>query len=309
VPVVENASELAELLGLDPEELAGLTRGVPYVEFEIDKATGGKRRITAPKAALKRAQRAIHQQILSKLAVHRAAHGFVSGRSIVTNAEPHQRAAVVVKMDLIDFFPTVHYRRVLGVFQTLGYSYEVAQVLAGLCTHRPILPDGRFVWPGVLPQGAPTSPAITNLICARLDRRLSKLAEKSGATYTRYADDLTFSFAREPQMKLGKLCWWVDQICQQEGFVENAKKRRVLRRGSQQRITGIVVNDGLRIPREERRRFRAILHNVRKNGLAAEARGRTDFAAYLRGFAAYARMVQPELGEAYAREVEELLRG
>jgi hypothetical protein len=163
-----------------------------------------------------------------------------------------------------------------------------------------------MVWPGLLPQGAPSSPAITNLVCRRLDARLSALARKLGGTYTRYADDLTFSFEKEPE-KIGKLLWFIDQICGQEGFAENTKKRRVFRRSCQQRVTGVVVNEHPAVPRRERRRFRAILANVKKNGLAAEARGREDFEAYLRGYAAYVQMVQPEVGAKLARAVAEAL--
>lgn len=312
LPELSGAKDVAELVGVGDEELSALTRpgtiaGAPYVVFEIEKASGGKRRITAPKARLKRVQQIILEQILAKVPVHEAAHGFVPGRSTVTNAAPHQRARVVVKMDLVDFFPSIHYRRVVGLFNELGYGERASIALAGLCTHRPLLKDGRVAWPGVLPQGAPTSPAITNLTCRRLDARLAGLADKSGARYTRYADDMTFSFERDPEVSIGRLCWWIDQICQQEGFLENVKKRRVLRSGNQQRVTGIVVNSGLFVPRAERRRFRAILHNVRRNGVAAEARGRPDFEGYLRGFAAYVRMVQPALGERLVREVEEAL--
>lgn len=314
LPVVSTVKQAAELCEIDPADFnrlmrPGTTPGAPYVEFEIAKATGGIRRIAAPRAALKRVQRIINEQILANVPVHEACHGFVAGRSVVTNAEPHQQAAVVIKMDLRDFFPSVHYRRVAGLFRGLGYGEHIANLFAGLTTHRPVLDDGTVVWPGALPQGAPTSPAIANLISRALDRRLTGLADKVGARYTRYADDLTFSFAAAPEIAIGRFCWWVDQICQQEGFVENVAKRRVLRRGNQQRVTGVVVNSGLFVPREARRRFRAILHNCRRNGVAAEARGRDDFADYLRGFAAYVHMVQPELGARLLAEVSEILGG
>jgi hypothetical protein len=247
--------------------------------------------------------------MLSPLPVHPACHGFVAGRSTVSNAAPHQGARLIIKTDLRDFFPTVHYRRVQGLFEHYGYNSRVAGILAGLTTHRPVLDDGTVAWPGVLPQGAPTSPALANLVCRRLDMRLDGLARKLGATYTRYADDLTFSFAREPDRGLGRFHWWVDQICQQEGFVENAAKRRVLRQSAQQRVTGVVVNSGLHVPRKERRRFRAILANCRAHGVASQARGRDDFVDYLRGFAAYVKMVQPELGARLVAEVEEIVAG
>src|SRR5207248_737574 len=112
----------------------------------------------------------------------------------------------------------------------------VANVLAGLTTYRPKLDDGTVVWPGILPQGAPTSPALANLACRRLDARLASLANKVGAVYTRYADDLTFSFAKPPEIRIGRLLWWVDVICEQEGFIERPDKRRILRSKHQQRV-------------------------------------------------------------------------
>lgn len=313
LPELRTASDVARLCGLAKgDELQRFLRpgtgpGAPYVEFEIPKATGGMRRISAPRHALKKIQQAILENMLSKLPLHDACHGFVAGRSTVTNASPHLGARVVIKMDLRDFFPSVHYRRVLGLFEHYGYGNEVSRVLAGLTTHRPVLADGTVAWPGVLPQGAPTSPALANLVCRRLDMRLGGLAKKFGATYTRYADDLTFSFASEPTCELGRFGWWVDQICQQEGFVENTRKRRILRPSKQQRVTGIVVNEGLHVPREARRRFRAILSNCRQHGVASQARGRADFVDYLRGFAAYIKMVQPELGARLVAEVEGIL--
>jgi retron-type reverse transcriptase len=315
LPPLAKVSDVLTLLGLaDTTALArlcraGTAKGSPYVEFEIDKANGSKRAIAAPRAPLRKVQRVILREILDKIPLHDAAHGFVKGRSTVTNAKPHERAAIVVKLDLVDFFPTMHFRRVRGVFNQLGYSAKIAQVLASLCTYRPVLggadDDPFVVWPGVLPQGAPTSPALANIACRRMDARLAALAKKSGAHYTRYADDLTFSFDAEPKT-LGRFLWWVDQICQQEGFAENARKRRILRKKSQQRVTGIVVNSGLFIPRRDRHRFRAILQRVKKNGLEAEARGRKDFRAYLLGFAAYVKMVQPELGAKWVAEVKAL---
>lgn len=315
LPALATPAAVAELVGLDSdEELArflrpGVGPGAPYVEFEIPKASGGQRRISAPRHALKTIQQTLLREILARLPVHDACHGFVPGRSTVSNAEPHQNARVVIKMDLLDFFPSIHYRRVAGLFEHYGYGHDVAHILAGLTTHRAKLDDGRVVWPGVMPQGAPTSPAIANLVCRRLDMRLAGLASRVGARYTRYADDLTFSFADDSGLTggVGRFCWWVEQICQQEGFVENTGKRRVLRRGNQQRVTGVVVNSGLSVPRKARRRFRAILANCRKHGVASQARGRDDFPDYLRGYAAYIKMVQPELGARMIAEVEAVL--
>ncbi|MFY2562517.1 reverse transcriptase family protein [Corallococcus terminator] len=311
LPKLQSRDDVAKLVGVDVAELDTLMRpgsgaGSGYVEFETPKRSGGVRRICAPRAKLKAAQRALLEGLLTHLPTHPAVHGFVPGRSTVTNAEAHVGANVVVRVDLEDFFPTVHYRRVKGFFEAHGYNDEVSSTLAGLTTWRPKLPDGTVVWPGVLPQGAPTSPAIANLVCRRMDARLHALSRKAGAAYTRYADDLSFSFVKPPE-RLGRFLWWVNAILQQEGFSENAAKRRVMRQGGRQRVTGLTVNQRVAIPRDERRRFKAILANCRKHGVESQARGRPNFPAWLEGYAAYVHMVHPELGARWQREVKELL--
>jgi hypothetical protein len=233
----------------------------------------------------------------------------------VTNAERHQGAKLLLKFDLADFFPTIHYYRVVGLFASLGYvvgdarfaardeATQVAPTLARLCCYTP----EPYAWGNArLPQGAPTSPAISNLVCRRLDARLEGLAQRNQGVYTRYADDLTFSFPAH-ELNLGRFRWWVDQICHQEGFLVNPSKFHVIRASQRQLVTGIVVNDELRVPREERRRFRAILHNCHQHGVASQARGCPRFGDYLRGFASYVHMVHPEEGAELLREVEALL--
>ena len=211
-------------------------------------------------------QRNLLREILEKIPVHPAAHGFVPGRSTVTNAAVHAGAELVLKFDLSDFFPTIHFVRVAGLFGSFGYrldgncrfsssdkSNRVASTLARLCTFND---DPHQYGGGYVPQGDPTSPAISNLICRRLDARLEGLAKGLEGAYTRYADDLTFSF-KASDLNIGRFRWWVDQICHQEGFLVNQKKFRVIRQSQRQVVTGIVVNDSLRVPRRQRRRFRA----------------------------------------------------
>jgi RNA-directed DNA polymerase len=310
---LQTTDDVAKKLGFKKgKELKALMRagsqaGSGYVEFTVPKATGGVRTICAPRAPLKRVQRSILRELLGKVPAHPAAHGFINGRSVVSNAQPHEGAKVVIKIDLKDFFPTVHFYRVAGTFRYLGMGEAAANTLAAIVTHRNKLPDGTVIMPGALPQGAPTSPAITNIVCRRLDARLDALAKKADATYTRYADDLTFSFRAEPSKGVGRFLWWVDQVIQQEGFVQNAPKRRVLRPSNQQRITGVVVNNGLSVPRDARRRFRAILENVRRTSLEEQSRGKRDFKSYLTGFASYVKMVQPEVGNKLLAEVRSVL--
>jgi len=324
VPVITSLEQLRTLLGVkSPNQLgyfllASDFKDGPYTTYTIPKRDGSERKICAPKKQLKWVQRQILRHILSKVPPHPAAHGFINGRSTVSNAQNHVGAELIVKFDLKDFFPTMHYFRVMGLFASLGYptgncmfgtddeSNQIAPVLARLCCYTP-KPDQ---WgAATLPQGAPTSPAISNLVCRRLDARLDGLAKRNKGVYTRYADDLTFSFQSAEGLNLGRFRWWVDQVCQQEGFTINQDKFRVIRDSQRQVVTGIVVNEALRIPRELRRRYRAILHNCQRNGVDAEARGNPRFKEYLRGFAAYLNMVQPQDGPALLRRVNELLGG
>jgi RNA-directed DNA polymerase len=304
--------DVEALLGVSAPELTPLLRpgagpGCPYVAFEVPKATGGARVLHAPRPALKRLQRKVLKELLASLEVHPAAHGFVPGRSTVTHAQPHVGAHLIVKMDLADFFPTIHHGRLVGLFEHYGAAREAARTLATLVTHRAKLPDGRVAWPSVLPQGAPTSPALSNLVCRRMDARLAAFAARVGAVYTRYADDLTFSFREEPSRGIGHFLWYANQIVGQEGFVENLRKRRILRPGGRMRITGLVANTALAVPREARRRFRAVLHSCERLGVTPEATRHAEPRAYLRGFAAYVAMVQPALGAKLRADVERLL--
>ena len=147
---------------------------------------------------------------------------------------------------------------------------------------------------------------ISNLICRGLDARCDGLAKACSGQYTRYADDLTFSFPTT-DLDIGRFRWWVDQICHQEGFYVNHRKFRLMRASRRQTVTGIVVNDCLRVPREQRRRLRAILHDAEKNGLQAAARGRPRFTSWLRGYAAYINMVHPEEGAEIVSRVRSLI--
>jgi RNA-directed DNA polymerase len=319
LPIMHTSRDLAEQLGLELKVLRWLTyhrRGatvVHYHRYEISKKTGGVRCISAPKPALAGAQRWVLDQILRRIEPEPQAHGFVPGRSIVTNAAVHTGKAVVCNLDLKDFFPSITFRRVKKLFFSLGYSEHVATLLALLTTEPPRVPaelDGKTyhvaLGSRVLPQGACTSPAITNALCRRLDRRLDGLARRHGFAYTRYADDLTFS--GDAPRAVGRLLRSVRAIVAAEGLTEHPRKTRVMRRGGRQEVTGLTVNDRPSIARKELRTLRAILHNAARFGLESQNReGRPDFATHLRGRVEYACMVDPgralELRAALARAV------
>lgn len=319
LPVANTAAELAALMKLPLGQLRFLafarevSTTTHYRRFTIPKRSGGERVISAPRRRLKRAQHWILEHILVPLAPSDPAHGFVRGRSTVTNATPHVGAATVINVDLKDFFPTVTYRRVKGLFGKLGYSEEVATVLGLVCTEPDIAEtrlDGLTYFvargPRRLPQGAPTSPAITNALCRRFDRRLAGYAAQHAFTYTRYADDLTLS-TRDPDARIGSALAFVRKLVAAEGFAVHPDKIRVVRRGRRQEVTGVVVNDKPAIVRAELRRFRALLHQIEKDGLAGKRWGKAgrggDVLAAALGFASYVAMVDPAKGAALRAKV------
>jgi hypothetical protein len=206
-------------------------------------------------------------------------------------------------MDIKDFFPTVTYPRVKGIFRKAGYREQVATLLALLCTEAPreiVEYDGKTFYVALglrcLPQGAPTSPALTNTLCLRLDQRLTGLAKRYGWRYTRYADDLTFSLPADHQgaPKLGALMGLVRRVVAEEGFEIHPEKTRVARSGGRQKVTGLVVNgDGPpRVSRKLRRQLRAAIHNLKCGKPLKEG----ESVARLVGYAAYVHMTDPRLG-------------
>ncbi|AKU96855.1 Retron-type RNA-directed DNA polymerase [Labilithrix luteola] len=318
LPILSTPQDVAKALGLDVPRLRWLAfhaeapARTHYVHFEIPKRSGGTRLLSAPHDDLKKAQHWILEFILSKLPVTEAAHGFVPGRSTVTNARMHVGRDVVVNCDLKDFFPSITFKRVRGVFEVIGYSPAVSTILALLCTEAPrtkVVHEGREFWVAVgeraLPQGAPTSPALSNQIARKLDQRLEGVCKKIGWSYTRYADDLTFSAESGQRERIGWLLARVRHIAQNEGFALNAKKTRVQRNARRQDVTGVVVNDKPATPREEIRRLRAILHGAKRTGLEGQNRqGHPAFEAYVRGKIAYVSMIDREKGEKLRRELD-----
>lgn len=278
-----------------------------YRRFLMPKKSGGHRLISAPMPRLKQAQHWILRQILEKVPIHPAAHGFRTEHSILTNAAPHVGAALVINLDLRDFFPNITWPRVFGLFHALGYSHSVATIFTQLCTEPPVEEvemDGETwqVATGVrhLPQGAPTSPAITNLLCRRLDARMAGIARKHGFAYTRYADDLTFSTPTGGRDAGRKLLWQVRRVIEEEGFHLHPNKLRTLGKGRRQDVTGLTVNERLSVPRDDVRAFRALLHRLEKSGPAGCTwRGSGDrILARVSGFANYLMMVDAERHEA-----------
>jgi RNA-directed DNA polymerase len=320
LPILSTPADLANALGITIAQLRWLTyhsevaTRIHYVQFQIPKKSGGTRTLSAPHAKLAKAQEWIFTQILEKLAVESASHGFIKDRSIVTNAEPHCQKEIVINVDLEGFFPSISVYRVRHCFQRLGYSGAVATLLALLCTECPrqkvqYAGNHYYVATGKrgLPQGACTSPGLSNQISRRLDRRLMGLASRMKLQYTRYADDLTISGDDDTKTKVGYILARLRHICQDEGFQLNPKKTRVQRKNTRQSVTGIVVNKTMSPPRELVKRVRAILHRAAKDGLKAQnLENIPNFVAWLDGMIAYISMVKPAIGEKFRKQFEQV---
>jgi RNA-directed DNA polymerase len=264
-------------------------RNNPYRVFRIKKRSVGYRYICAPQPYLRIAQRWIHNNILCsdyalrKLTTHTFA--YAPGSSHVDNAKAHLGANWLLKLDLTRFFESISERQVYYLFRGLGYRAIVAFCLARICTR--VLPAkhdrrlGSRRWSssslhkyhaarvaGHLPQGAPTSPMLANLICSEMDTNISSLAASYGLHYTRYADDLTFSGRRLNRDRIDVICKEVSVELSKKGFNCNTRKTKVLASGSRQIVTGLLVDGNrIRTPRAYKNSLEARLYAIKKFGL------------------------------------------
>jgi RNA-directed DNA polymerase len=277
-------SDLAKLLGFKPKAVSYILYKQPeatkYTTFQTPKRNGGQRTIHAPSDHLKLLQR--HLSVLLQDCVDeintatqrkdRTAHGFKRNRSIITNARQHRHRRWVFNLDLEDFFPSIHFGRVRGFLlknRDFALHEKVATVIAQIACHE-----------NSLPQGSPCSPVISNLVANLLDMRLVKLASEAGCTYSRYADDLTFSTNKKafptaiavPDGAEGAVAqMWLPgealrKVIERTGFQINAAKTHLMYRSSRQSVTGLVVNEKINVRWEYRRNVRAMVHSLVKTG-------------------------------------------
>lgn len=321
LPHFADISTLASSMGLTLAQLRFLSfdRNIStvchYNYFSIPKKSGGKRLISAPKKLLKTAQTWILENILYKVPTQEAVHGFVPKHSIKTNAVPHLNKAVVINLDLKDFFPSIGYKRVKGLFMKLGYAEQLATLFALLCTQTEVEKlnvDGQIFYAQkgerVLPQGSPASPAITTLIAYKMDLRLQGLAKKYDFTYTRYADDLTFSADYADEKKIAALLAYTKQVIENEDFTLHPDKTKIMRSGSQKKVTGIVVNEKANIDRNTLRKFRALLHQIGQTGWENKQWGNSpNVVNSVLGFANFVAMVDAQKGKILKEQIATLL--
>lgn len=253
----------------------------------------GVRVIEAPKPRLREIQRRILHHLASQIPAHSAARGFLPGSSPASFALPHSGRPTVLRADLRHCFESITVPRVNNVFHAAGYPPPIARILADLCTTATSAdalgdvprPHAAYLRGRHLPQGAPTSPHLSNLVMRSLDRRLDGYAAANALTYTRYGDDLALSGNR---MDAGRALWVVLKVIASEDFTVHSGKVRIMRAHQQQKLAGLVVNDRPRVPRTEYDAVRALLHNARTSGASSQNRsGHPDFRAHVLGLIAW----------------------
>jgi hypothetical protein len=322
LPVINSAHQLALAMNTNVSELRFLAYSRKnaetshYNRFKIAKKTGGFRLISAPSPRLKKTQTWILENILNNVEINSKAHGCVQEKSIKTNAELHVGKSVVINQDLKNFFPSISYQRVLGAFKSLGYSGQVSTILALICTEPEVvevrLEDKTYYsqkGERFLPQGSPCSPAISNIICRKLDKRLEGLANKYKYTYSRYVDDITFSGGKEELKYISAILKYSKKIVKAENFRLHPDKLRIMKRGGKQEVTGVVVNQKTNIDKREYKRFKALIFQIEKDGIQGKNwKGNKKILPAIHGYANFIHQINPELGAKIKPRVKSILQ-
>ena len=299
MPVIFNREHFSLLVGREKEEIykmVSLLESHYYQQVTIKKKSGGDRILSVPALTLKEIQKWILDNVLSKMYVSPYAMGFQKDKSIVTNAKVHVGKKCVVNLDLKDFFPSVKLEKVFRAFYYYGYTISVSYLMARLCTYY-----------NELPQGAPTSPYLSNVVCLKLDKRISELAIKYGASYTRYADDITLSANTD----ISNIIPVVEKIVTDEGFSLNNKKTRVLYEYQRQEVTGLLVSGNkVRVNKKYIKKFKQEIYYCKKYGVADHLRhikcDKRFYKEHMYGKAYFVKMVDAHLGQWIIKELDSI---
>ncbi|OWV35303.1 RNA-dependent DNA polymerase [Bacillus spizizenii] len=254
IPKIENIEELSHKINLSEYTLHKILKSIDqhYKIIKIPKKNGEFRELSCPSFILKGIQKWILKNILTPNSIDPSATAFIKTKGIKNNVNRHQGNQFFLCLDIDDFFPSIQQNKVYNLFKSIGYNTHISLVLSNLCTYK-----------GVLPQGGVTSPAISNLVNIKLDRRISGYCSSRNIVYSRYADDFTFS-SNNPH-KLTKSITTIRSIIQDEGYKLNNKKTRFLKPGNKRKITGLVLSDETEefgIGRKQKRILRAKIHTL-----------------------------------------------
>lgn len=299
LPVIFNREHLAILLGCSNTDLSYISRNIEskyYHRMYIPKKDGQQRELMIPAVRLRAMQRWILDNILYEMPVSKYSTGFVKQKSIVANAASHVGKDCIINVDIKDFFPSITRNQVYRIFYYYGYTDQVSFILSRLCTAY-----------DKLPQGAPTSPYISNIVCLKMDKRLSKLAESFGCAYTRYADDITVS----GNYGIGKILPLIKSIINDEGFILNENKTRIQYSYQRQEITGLVVNDRkIRVNSKYKKKFKQEIYYCKRFGVRNHLEhihvDKAFYKEHMYGKAYFIKMIEPEVGKALLLSLDEI---
>lgn len=257
LPILENVDDLSHSLRLPKEVVSkfSFNNDKYYHRIEMKKKSGGIRYIESPFKELKAIQRWVLRCILDKLSPSIYAKGFVRKKSIFDNAKPHEGNQYILNIDLKDFFTNVKASHVYTLFKNIGYNNNIAFILTSFCSKG-----------GYLPQGAPTSPALSNLVCLRLDHRISTYCKKRALTYTRYADDLCISGNKI--LILQKSSYLIKEVISDEGFSINPRKEKLLGPKVRREITGLTVTPNITISKRHYCVYRKRIYDLIRNEIS-----------------------------------------
>jgi retron-type reverse transcriptase len=291
LPVVYDIYSFADYIGLSPSLIFVLSQDnnkIYYKEYKIPKRDGTKRTILEPCYSMKLIQRWILEEILYKISVSNYSFGFKKGMSnpLKSNAEMHKNSLFIFKMDLKNFFPSIQKNKIYFLYDQLGYNPTMSNMFTNICTIN-----------GGLPQGAVTSPYLSNLACARLDNRISKYCSKREIIYTRYADDFTFSSNDKTLLK--SIYGMIKKIVEDEGFTVNLAKTHFLTPKGRKTVTGITLSNGeIKAPKEMKRKVRAMIHK-------AIITGDYESIEQIKGYIAYISSIESD----YLKNVKQYING
>lgn len=285
LPIISSPEHFSLLVGIEHQYICNMAYASEcfYRHFSIPKSNGKTREISEPLPDLKFVQSWILHNILEKCPVSDYAKAYLKGRNLKHNARFHRAQKVVLTMDIKDFFTSISLKDVTSIFENLGYFHDLACFLAYLCC----LDE-------VLPQGAPTSPYLSNIRMISLDNKLSRYTSSMGVRYTRYADDLTFSGDFNPHYVIND----VSKMIFDEGFLINSEKTRVARSNARQEVTGIIVNSHMQLSKEKRKQIRQHVYYIKKFGLESHLEhieeNRSNYLNHLLGQINFALFINPK---------------
>lgn len=301
LPVIFDISHLANLMGVSIESLNYYIKNSNdfYKNYKIRKKSGGFRTISAPSLNLKKIQRWILDNVLVYFHTNECSFGFKKNSNIKYNAQQHTSKEIVYNIDLKDFFPSISGQSIYFLFYNLGYSSSVSFAFMRLLSFN-----------NSLPQGSPCSPCVANIICFNMDNELQSFATKIDATYTRYADDLTFS-TNNKLTNFKKDTIKIKKIIEYYGFKLNKKKERIQLSYQPQIVTGLIVNDGVKVRRKFKKKIEQEIYYCEKFGVyshldRSHKSHKSFYKEYIYGKVNFLNDIEPEIARDFRKRLDNL---